>query len=297
VGGFGLGYTSEPGSTACVKCPTGKRGDSGGICVDCTPGKFQHEEGGSVCDPCELYGNQVAGETDLTGWVSNSSATDCVGCAPGTYKSDNKCKICPAGTYSTFAQDVCLSCTTVGLGYSSEAGSASCSKCPAGTWAEGTTEPICTECPVSKYSSEEGAQLCMECPFQTTAEEPGSTKCDFCPAGKYEQDNACSQCPDGKAREAESSLECTYCTPGKVSGLAKINNGGGTIENGHESCTPCGLNTYNVEGGLDNHCTDCEENKYSGEGSQLCTYCPPGKSGNAASASDTSACVSCEAGM
>jgi hypothetical protein len=123
----------------------------------------------------------------FTGFISNSSAVECVGCAPGRYRKDNQCLQCEAGKFSGFGQETCQMCSPFACagGCSSPAGSATCTKCPPGKKSEGTP-PMCVDCEVGKYQDDEGQEFCSSCLSNKISEAPGAAACDWCAAGKYE---------------------------------------------------------------------------------------------------------------
>ncbi len=139
--------------TDCFKCQAGKFAANPGRdrCEDCAPGSYSYEAA-PACNPCEA-GYKCPGGVDRTpcsaGSFSDTGASSCLMCPPGSFAS---------GTGNT----ICQSCST-GM-YSGRQGAVSCQMCGSGFYCPGGTGQI--PCPDGMIS-EEGATNCQ------AAFEPG----------------------------------------------------------------------------------------------------------------------------
>ena len=262
---------------SCVACPgaDGKTCHGRGFCLDDARAKQVPQEstaaltatgnGTCHCHEVHFFGSDEAGR---------SSCIDGI-CPAGTEEKDGKCDPCSAGAASV-AGDMCKKCLP---GKYSLSGSASCSKCPAGTISEASGASACEACPAGRYELQQ--QFCQEC-------SPGfisvrnSSYCTKCPAGFMAPESGsstCIPCAGGSFSE-EGSAQCQECSPGFISVpnssyCSQCPAGSMAPKPGSSSCVPCG-------GGF-----------FSDEGSSKCVACPPGK----VSTSASGACRSCDAGF
>jgi len=194
--------------------------------------------------------------TLLTSSVSISDSPDILDdeteeppvCPAGSYKtSDNICRCCPNGSYSTteessscsscragsYSSSCATDCILCSSGtYQPNAGKSSCIICPRGsicpgigrishslcqegTYAESTGQTECQDCPQGTYNPSEGKTSCLECPRNTFNPNMGSTTirdCRKCPFRFYSTDprtGGCKPCYD-LCNDCETSS--TYCT-------------------------------------------------------------------------------------
>ena len=134
--------------------------------------------------------------------------------------------VCPAGSYR-ISEEECESCPEDEY---SEAGAATCTKCPPGTVAnENRTECEiemckagsaknsemlkCSECSEDSVSAA-GAVTCIKCPPGTVANE-NQTECEMCKAGtaKNSEMIMCTEC-SGNSISAPGAASCVPCSPG-----------------------------------------------------------------------------------
>ncbi len=96
--------------------------------------------------------------------------------------------------------------------YSAKPGSASCSKCAAGSIAKSDATG-CEPCPAGSYAgpSDTYCQTCSRYSGEY-APKPGSTACSKCPAGSIPSDDgaACTLCPAGSYSQ-EGDGSCSSC--------------------------------------------------------------------------------------
>ena len=262
---------------SCIACPgaDGKTCQGRGFCFDDAFAKQVPQEstaaltatGNGTCHCHEVYffGSDEAGR---------SSCIDGI-CPAGTEEKDGRCDPCSAGAASV-AGDMCKKCLP---GEYSLSGSASCSRCPAGTISEASGASACEACPAGRYELQQ--QFCQEC-------SPGfisvrnSSYCTKCPAGFMAPESGsstCIPCAGGSFSE-EGSAQCQECSPGFISVpnssyCSQCPAGSMAPKPGCSSCVPCG-------GGF-----------FSDWGSSKCVACPSGK----VSTSASGACRSCDAGF
>lgn len=91
---------------------------------------------------------------------------------------------CPAGTVN--GANAATSCTPCGVGKFSLAGDATCSSCPAGTFAATVGSASCLPCPPGRYTAATGQAACTPCAAGTYQPLAGQQQCQTCagaPAG------------------------------------------------------------------------------------------------------------------
>ncbi|CAE7667597.1 scube2 [Symbiodinium sp. CCMP2456] len=262
---------------SCIACPgaDGKICHGRGFCFDDALAKQLPQEstaalmatgnGTCHCHEVHFFGSDEEGR---------SSCIDGI-CPAGTEEKDGRCDPCSAGAASV-AGDMCKKCLP---GKYSLSGSASCSKCPAGTISEASGASACEACPAGRYELEE--QFCQEC-------SPGfisvrnSSYCTKCPAGFMAPESGSSTCIPcaGGSFSDTGSAKCQECSPGFIS-----------VPNS-SYCSQCPAGSMAPKSGS-SMCIPCAGGFFSDEGSSKCMACPSGK----VSTSVSGACRSCDAGF
>eukprot|EP00817_Percolomonadidae_sp_ATCC50343_P003356 CAMPEP_0117419634 /NCGR_PEP_ID=MMETSP0758-20121206/1153_1 /TAXON_ID=63605 /ORGANISM="Percolomonas cosmopolitus, Strain AE-1 (ATCC 50343)" /LENGTH=2167 /DNA_ID=CAMNT_0005200809 /DNA_START=260 /DNA_END=6763 /DNA_ORIENTATION=- len=244
-------------------------------CSRVTP---HYQIGNASCIPCP-EGTYFL-EPSASVWRASSKEIYCSSCpasfySNGTALTENLCKACPAGTWSTV-------------------GSPLCNKCPGGTFSnkpEGarTSPDDCVPCALGQYSIE-GSSSCINCPlgsWSTTTQATSNSSCNLCRAGTYsdtpratsistciecevgfyaasEGSTRCLQCPAGTFQDSKGSSECITCSSGFYSYI------------GSSSCKPCVAGTYNpLPGGQSiESCIACKQGTFAPEvNSSFCIPC------------------------
>ena len=212
--------------------------------------------------------------------------------------------------------DECKACN---LGQCADKTVKQCRRCPPGTKAEtlmdctldAINELQCEACDFGKYQSLHEQQDCVDCPAGTYSNKStcwnhittleledykeDTRSCDVnlkeCDTYKCRESRAsCETCPLGSYSDDEGSTSCTSCEPGKTS-----NNNDKTWNDGElqllnqasfpTACVLCPAGTKSIAG----DCIECEENHVSGDGAEICSACPAGKTNNA----EHTECVEC----
>jgi hypothetical protein len=151
------------------------------LCDACKGNVYSDTYGATDCPYCP-EGKQAEN------WQYNSTLTDDTASDldPGTRST--KCVNCPTGKFSTWYNEDghldntykrrgCFPCVlSKGLGYTADAGSTSCKKCPAGK--RGNDNGICIDCTPGKYAKNEGESVCNECTAYGYTELPSEASGD-----------------------------------------------------------------------------------------------------------------------
>jgi hypothetical protein len=202
-----LGATA---AVACTNCVVGTYSASGAAvsCTACAIGTYQDVAGQTSCKSCPgaTAVMQTTCDNDCADKEFRNPATgDCEVCPLG-YGVDGTsgvptCELCPAGQQSPADSAVCTDCAA-GY-YAPEAGTGTCSACPAGT-SGGLAAVSCTECPAGEESTAH------------------SSSCTACVAGYYRAETGdaanalCVKCPSGLfTNAATGATTCTVCPIGE----------------------------------------------------------------------------------
>lgn len=215
----------------------------------------------------------------------------CELCPPGTFQNENgatSCKSCPPGTYNPFrgAQggDICIECPD-GT-FRSQPGAVSkndCKKCPRGQNAPAGS-PNCiscapgqeiSNCDVDGDSSLTSSGKCFACDFGTSG-----TSCSLVGPVKL----SCKDCNPSFFSSKPSSLECERCPFDLVSDA-------GTAECKRRPVCPPGSALQSFSGTA---CQRCSSFTFSDRSFEGCKSCPLGFIGEKRSGSTR--CVPCPAG-
>ncbi|CAE7381871.1 SCUBE1 [Symbiodinium necroappetens] len=291
-------FYSMPGQLghlhSCIACPgaDGKTCHGRGFCFDDALAKQVPQEstaaltatGNGTCHCLEVhfFGSDEAGR---------SSCIDGI-CPAGTEEKDGRCDPCSAGAASV-AGDMCKKCLP---GKYSLSGSASCSKCTAGTISEASGASACEACPAGRYELHQ--QFCQEC-------SPGfisvrnSSYCTKCPAGFMAPESGSSSCVPGAGGffSEEGSAQCQECSPGFISVpnssyCSQCPAGSMAPKSGSSTCIPCAGGSFADTGSA--KCQECSPGFISVPNSSYCTKCP---AGFMAPESGSSSCVPCAGGF
>jgi len=300
---------SLTGATSCGNCPPnyGAIG-AGGVYIDPVICEYL-----VVCIPCQPGTSNAL----WTSYLGVDFSTSNQGEPYSPY-----CTTCAAGTYAPSPGSPCLTCPN---GYTSNAGSASCSiPCPAGDYGVGgvcyacpaqqntlsagqtsctscspgqyspSVYPNCVNCPAGFYS-DSTAIGCQQCP-PFTSQLPGKTFCGSCPPGQYFDGSVCRTCTQGTNLVWNSFPGClTACPTGyftNVNGNCQLNPAGSFISNGASS--QCPVNTYSPYLGMYS-CFACSAGSFSVAGSSSCVVCSAGT--YIVQTSTSASCVNCQPGF
>ena len=289
------GVLTTSGATHCIGCDAGTYKDesTGGICVDC-PGQTFSEEGQVSCTTCA-----DGSETHLNGVLTTSGATQCVGCAPGSYadsSTNHTCTPCPEQTFSGEGQASCTTCADGSETHLNEilvtSGATHCVGCAPGSYADSSTEHTCTPCPEGTFTDQSGTPACTTCAdgsetqINGTLVAEGAINCEACDSGWYSNSGTsgvCTLCPHGSVTNTLENTGGTSCTPCDS----------GTYDDDQDSttaCVPCGAgnvvynqatNIYNdmtnimTSGGL--YCVPCKSGTFTNDAVTACASCEDGK--------------------
>ena len=319
-------YDDGPMGRTCMECSAGKYAPSYGMsaCMSCPPGLITTAAGASSCSPCEVgkffnSTTKLCTKSDPGRYVSIEGAVEAVECPAGRFTAEygaTTCESCPAGRHKphgAIAMTAMLpdldsrakagGCEACAAGKYAPEGSAACSDCPAGRYADVEKQSQCKPCERGKYMPFAGAgrldqPQCLQCPAGSYAAEEGQTTCAQCPAGKFSAKgmSGCSLCSPGKFASSSGSSVCRDCDQGKFAdahGSIMCMTCAGSTGNrvtGAFSCEPCGAGRY-----LDGQkCEVCSPGRYSNrEGLTACTECNPGRFN---SLEQQTSCQSCSAG-
>jgi len=235
----------------------------------------------------------------------NKQYGECVYCEAGTFKghlSNDACEVCDVDTFCVEGSVSEQSCTDFSQALS---GSKEIADCECNT---GYT--LNTAYPDTLSSAD---YTCVPCEAGMYKDTTGSTPCEECPANKYNEDTGsdavgdCRDCDTNSASPTGSAAvtackcnigysgipgaECLECAAGKY--RADVFS---------YICTPCAVNTYNVESGMDdsNACIDCGETTStqgaSGQASGASCVCNAGYETTSRSTVDPSECSECVVG-
>lgn len=328
------GLTSNPQSNgfgvtlSCIdSCKVGETGLAYIQCSVCVDGTYKSSKGSQACEPCPSYSSSV-GDLYLDkqwckcnpgryGSATPTSAADCRGCEPGSYKNVSgaqNCTLCGKGKYNVAENSIfessCVRCPAGkfldGLGAKM---ASSCVECPPGTYQPilGATQfSDCIPCAKGKYSTAGPAQVyaevCNDCERGKYLNFVGAAfqeNCTACPTGTYATQTGntdlsyCLKCPKGKFSVTESAFLpqfCIRCSYGKYSS---------TEGNGDPGlCLSCSPGKYSsILGATDRqNCSSCTPGTYSGSAFRACSTCEIGKINPHYEATHIDNCTYCPAG-
>ncbi len=303
-----------------------------GADITCDAGEFLSKEGG--CETCrenyyckggtwtpddKEHGlNQCPEATPYSdkgakGKGDCYAKTDTIGCDTGSYlpKGDNKCVICPIGSYCSGIKGVTVDntkdqgiekCPTTApyskIGSSDENSCFDTTTCKNGEFLPAFSYSDCKTCPAGSYCkggkypySETGDQGIEQCPTTSPFSESGSDDSSDCKAnlvclaGTYlgESMLTCSTCPAGywcsggtftNNTATQGMTKCDTATPFSPDGATSSTQCSATID--------CGAGVFLAKGGI--QCTDCQEGyfcdgtkspySYDDKNDQGLTQCP-----------------------
>jgi len=244
-------------------CPSGTYPDSTLVCIACD----------SPCKTCS------GGSTLCTSCVSNSST-------PYLEFGTNTCKTgCPNGQYLPNSTFLCALCNANCLTCSSSP--TNCTSCglslSSGLQLYLFNNTCLATCPSGKYGDSSNA--CSSCDTSCNGCITTSTNCIACNSSHYRKvgSNECtSTCPSGYYGDSSTNL-CTLCPPGcKTCNIT--------------ACTECQVSagvSYYLDSTTNRCVPQCPSTYYPASGSTpACTAC----SGNCATCTDASTCLTCVTG-
>jgi len=194
-----MGYTAIfSGQASCQKCGAGKAGRG---CDPCKPGKYRGNDNSElVCIECSpgLYQEE-------------NGSPFCLKCAVGTYTDKHGSNACDDCHVSTFQENRGKSnCEACLAGqYSAELGQSACQECDAGTYV--VSNLFCEQCSAGLFKKEKKGTECLSCRKgkvpnlqRTDCEDPRWTLQEDCAKGEYFNSTdpdltlwSCVQCPHG----------------------------------------------------------------------------------------------------
>ena len=289
--------TYGPGFLNCTACPQGSEQPLGrpGIrseiwsCKDCTQSPDKYSTDGTTCGSACPASYHVAPYN----WYGNTGDEErCFTCLPGTYFSDNDCKLCTLGRYQ------------------SDKGQGSCNDCAAGRYTRdgmGSTE--CSPCVEGKtvlpgrgYAVSDCFKVCLEGEYGSTEDDkcrpcdPGSyngattgvDKCTLCETGKSQpltMQSTCSACAKGKWASTRGAMSCTSCPPGSYCPSEAMSRP-----------EPCPVGNYTDTDSRES-CKACPPGQFQNStGSAKCFSCPLGTFLDGEGANSSSQCLPCSPG-
>ena len=288
------GATEAVGATACAKGSYSEGGTS--TCTACDGGKTTSGTGQTSCQACSNNANVatwVATSWSSDNTVSNLCTVDT--CSAGSFKGNNQCTQCEAGTYSSGG--AATSCTDCAAGtYQGEKGQSSCNDCTGRTKYSGKKATECStvdekngyyttgcdgsgnkctgqaQCTGAKYCSG-GVQY--NCPAQTDGWTRGTANgwtkasdCNqirnatsissYCSAGQLKQTgkDSTSWNPISVSLEFEAKPGSYVSGTGANTTCKQCEKGYISIGGKITSCTACGTGKYQDETGQSS-CKDC----------------------------------------
>eukprot|EP00944_MAST-04C_sp_MAST-4C-sp1_P001464 g1464.t1 len=217
-------YKSDLGnSMECKECPFNSNSPPNATSIDQCTCSSNYFKDNNQCKQCPNNALQVA---------SSGAPDDVCICRENYYKSSSadamECIKCPANSNSQKNATMIDQCTCTN-GFSREASSTACVRCPVG---KRSVDGICRECPKGSYQDQEGQYICIDCPKDTYAKTKFNTalsqclKCTdhlndaitlysksiskdqcICKLGFY-FDGICQECPTGaKCNKANTTVE------------------------------------------------------------------------------------------
>ena len=207
--------------------------------------------------------------------------------------ADTPYTICPIGTYSLAGASSCITCTSGTFAQS--AGSTQCSTCASG-WVSVDGSGTCTKCLAGTYAN---GNVCSNCPFGTISASDAAVSCANCLAGTFslEGKTTCSTCTAGYISAGNRASSCTICKAGTYSGGNQWTvcnlcaDGWIASSDGLSGCTQCLAGSYAL---TRSSCPSCNAGQYTDTAGLLaCKDCWPG---TVSVSSGKSTCTNCNAG-
>lgn len=209
-------------------------------------------------------------------WLDSGTSTrhSCKACGSGTFiphamSTDTACKLCPSG-YIGYSGSACKDCEA-GKRYSGSAPAATCESCSSGQYTSNApvTDTSCTTCPSGHSAPGSSSSTCDVCGSGYYSSS-GSSSCQMCAERQQPDGNpgtACTACPSGKYRDTNGgSGWCESCTSANKFGV-------------DGECRNCPAGWDNTAGGEHSSCSICpggDPGEYSPGAGQSCAACPSG---------------------
>jgi len=281
-----IGYAAS--TVEDCKCNAGytrSTGSTGSGCAQCARGTFKGDVTDNPCTSCNPNSNTPAtGATHAHECVCIARyymlGGACTICTAGTYKGllrNDECDVCGANTFCPEGSISEQSCTAFSQALPGSDEIADC-ECNAGYTlnTHSSADYTCEPCETGKYKNTIGPQLCVDCPANKYNEDTGSDAvgdCRDCDTNSASPTGSATvtACKCNIGYSGIPGAECLECEAGKY--RADLNS---------YICTPCAVNTYNVESGMDdsNACIDCGETtstqRASGQASGASCVCNAG---------------------
>ena len=177
----------------------------------------------------------------LPEWSSAVIDDSC--CLAGWHGLGSDCSQCPGGSVSS-------------------AGSAACTACPTGQFAEGGTQVAA--------NAWVAATACSGCPAGAPDHDAdASTPCVPCTRGRAQPllraNTSCMICAAGSFAAAVGATACENCSRGEYAGI------------GASSCTPCNPGSTDDDGSPSTPCILCGAGRAGAGGAAPCPWCPAGR--------------------
>lgn len=159
---------------------------------------------------CGLSGGATNVSCPLPRYPSACRLQNSCYCPAGQFAVAGDCQVCPPGTFNVAG--VTSSCQPCELGRVAPGGSATCTLCLAGTFANASSQK-CQPCPRGLYSPSDGATSCIPVPTGFFAYPNGSI--GSCSAGEYLDvaTATCTPCPAGST-SGGGAVACQGCRAG-----------------------------------------------------------------------------------
>jgi predicted outer membrane repeat protein len=261
----------QGGFGQCSSCQAGKYSSaSGSVCEQCPAGKYSTVEGtnsSTFCKACPT-GKYATVE-------GANSSTFCQSCGAGKYSiveganSSNTCMPCEAGTYSQQEAAVngfaCLGCPA---GFYSAQGSANCTQCEVGYFADMGGQSTCLRCTTCRSPL---PRILASC----TSVKDTVCGIPWCLPGQYSDPNAnntCAKCPGGTYSNVSGAVGFSTCQPCNAGYYSNL-------QEAATMCLPCSVGKFSAMVNATNStlCESCPAGTFSSElGSTACSACPAG---------------------
>jgi syndecan 4 len=196
-------------TAACGNCAAGQYSDAGAVqCSSCPVGTANPTAGAATCASCP-------GATELGTVTCDNS------CGLKQFRNPvtGDCESCPGG-YGVASVSGVPTCVQCAAGQESPADSVTCDDCASGSFSANAGTETCSTCPAGT-SGGVGATSCTSCSEGQEA-VAGSTTCTACASGFYRAGSGsaanarCTKCPSGYLTNAATgATTCTKCRAGE----------------------------------------------------------------------------------
>lgn len=199
-------------------------------------------------------------------------------CAQGSFRDSGVCKLCRAGTYSNSINSASCQRCPPGTYYPFRGGKspANCLRCPSETFSTSrgaVSERACKACPPGTHS-QGGAARCLKCRKGFGMSVFEQTQCERCQPGSFNDGTTkfCRLCPGGTlANLRDGATKCVACAAGTFRDLLYQSDSAGGA--GSSRCADCPRNTF-ASTLRSKQCKPCRPGTVADKGSTTCTPCP-----------------------